>query len=84
MIANGLAVKRECDINRYKPEVDKDFVVVDTEVGNQLFDTPKWDKFDNNHFALRRRLVQIFLKVTNKLICSMRAGRRLTKIKYWI
>ncbi len=83
-IEDGKALLRECDINRYKPEVDKDFVVVDTSIGKELHDQPKWDKFDNNHFALRRRLVQIFLKVTNKLICSMRAGRRLTKIKYWI
>jgi len=84
LIENNLLVKRDCDVNRYKSEIDRDFVVVDTDIAKDLHETPKWDKFDNNHFALRRRLVQIFLKVTNKLICSMRAGRRLTKIKYWI
>lgn len=33
---------------------------------------------------MRRRLVVIFLKVTNKLISRLRAGKRLTKIKSWI
>lgn len=33
---------------------------------------------------MRRRLVNIFLKVSNKLICRLRAGKRLTKLKYWI
>jgi hypothetical protein len=30
---------------------------------------------------MRRRLVGIFLKVSNKLITRMRAGKRLAKIK---
>ena len=46
-----------------------------------LSEKPKWDAFENNHFAMRRRLVGIFLKVSNKLITRMRAGKRLTKIK---
>lgn len=56
-----------------------DRVVVDTDIS--LIDQPKWDAFENNHFAMRRRLVQIFLKVSNKLITRMRAGKRLQKIK---
>jgi hypothetical protein len=46
-----------------------------------LKDKPKWDAFDNNHFSMRKRLVEIFLKACNKLITRMRAGKRLTKIK---
>ena len=33
---------------------------------------------------MRRRLVQIFLKVANLFISRLRAGKRLTKIKNWI
>ena len=42
---------------------------------------PKWDNFENNHFAMRRRLVGIWLKATNLLITRNRAGKRLNKIK---
>ncbi len=70
---------READISRFAPSIDKDRVVVDTDT--DLLDKPKWDAFENNHFAMRRRLVGIFLKVSNKLITRMRAGKRLTKIK---
>jgi hypothetical protein len=70
---------RERDIQRYTPAIDEDRVVADTDL--QLVDRPKWDAFENNHFAMRRRLVNIFLKVSNKLITRMRAGKRLTKIK---
>jgi len=42
---------------------------------------PKWDVFENNHFAMRKRLVGIFLKVANKLITRIRAGKRLKAIK---
>jgi hypothetical protein len=70
---------READISRFAPAIDKDRVVVDTDT--DLLDKPKWDAFENNHFAMRRRLVGIFLKVSNKLITRMRAGKRLTKIK---
>ena len=38
--------------------------------------------YENNHFAMRKRLVGIFLKVTNKMIIRMRAGKRLKKIKH--
>ena len=33
---------------------------------------------------MRLRLVNIFLRVSNKLIARLRAGKRLTKLKYWI
>jgi hypothetical protein len=33
---------------------------------------------------MRKRLVNIFLRVSNKLICRLRAGKRLTKLKHWI
>jgi hypothetical protein len=42
---------------------------------------PKWDVYENNHFAMRKRLVAIFLKVANKQITRMRAGKRLKKIR---
>tara|TARA_B100000780_G_scaffold105642_1_gene73969 strand:+ start:79 stop:234 length:156 start_codon:yes stop_codon:yes gene_type:complete len=42
---------------------------------------PKWDIYENNHFAMRKRLVTIFLKVANKLIIRMRAGKRLKSLK---
>jgi len=67
------------DVHRFKVEVDKDKVVIPTNL--DLFERPKWDAFENNHFAMRRRLVQIFLKVSNKLIIRMRAGKNLMKIK---
>jgi hypothetical protein len=70
---------REKDISRYAPLIDDDRVVVDVNI--DLSEKPKWDTFENNHFAMRRRLVGIFLKVSNRLITRMRAGKRLAKIK---
>jgi len=70
---------RERDIKRYQPTLDEDRVVVDTNI--DLTDKPKWDAFENNHFAMRRRLVFIFLKNSNKLITRMRAEKRLVKIR---
>lgn len=70
---------RDKDINRHTPSIDEDRVVADTDL--DLTEKPKWDSFENNHFAMRRRLVNIFLKISNKLITRMRAGKRLTKIK---
>lgn len=70
---------RERDIMRFAPTIDEDRVVADSHL--ELVEKPKWDAFENNHFAMRRRLVGIFLKVSNKLITRMRAGKRLTKIK---
>ena len=53
--------------------------MVDTDL--ELHDKPKWDAFENNHFAMRRRLVGIFLRASNKLITRLRAGKRLKKIR---
>jgi hypothetical protein len=58
--------------------------VVDTSAINEIVAKPKWDAFENNHFAMRRRLVAIFLRVSNKLISRLRAGRRLKKLRTWI
>jgi len=73
------AEMRARDIARFAPNIDADKVVVDTNL--ELVDKPKWDAFENNHFAMRRRLVGIFLRASNKLITRMRADKRLRKIK---
>ena len=54
-------------------------MAVDTNI--ELKERPKWDAFENNHFAMRRRLVHLFLKNANKLITRMRAEKRLVKIR---
>ena len=59
--------------------VDDDRVAVPTDL--DLKEQPKWDAFENNHFAMRRRLVALFLKASNKLITRMRAAKRLDKIR---
>ena len=64
---------------RFTAENNNDKVVVPTNV--DITERPKWDVYENNHFAMRKRLVSIFLKVANKLIIRMRAGKRLMKIK---
>ena len=71
---------RNRDVSRFGPAYDQDRVVVDIDV--KLQNPPKWDNFENNHFAMRRRLVGIWLKAANLLIIRNRAGKRLTKIKY--
>jgi len=78
------AEMRDRDCTRFGTVVDSDKVVVDTSAGTDIAAKPRWDAFENNHFAMRRRLVAIFLKVTNKLISRMRAGKRLEKIRRWI
>jgi len=75
---------RHRDLTRFVHEIDSDKVVVDITAKNDIVAQPKWDAFENNHFAMRRRLVGIFLRVTSKLIMRLRAGKRLKKIKYWI
>lgn len=75
---------RQNDQNRFTTEVDSDKVVVDINANKDILARPKWDAFENNHFAMRRRLVAIFLKVANLFISRLRAGKRLTKIKSWI
>jgi hypothetical protein len=75
---------RHEDCHRFATTTDSDMVVVDTTAYRDIANKPKWDQFENNHFAMRRRLVGIFLRVSNKLISRLRAGKRLTKIKNWI
>lgn len=75
---------RTQDCQRFQTEFDSDKVVVETSVYGELEQKPKWDAFENNHFAMRRRLVSIFLRNANKLICRLRAGRRLSKLRKWI
>lgn len=70
---------RDKDVNRFAAEVNLDKVIVPTKV--EITEGPKWDVYENNHFAMRKRLVGIFLKVANKQIIRMRAGKRLMKIK---
>lgn len=64
--------------------IDQDKVVVDVNANVDIVSKPKWDAFENNHFAMRRRLVFIFLKVASMFIIRFRAGKRLTKLKQWI
>jgi hypothetical protein len=75
---------REQDCTRFGTELDSDKVLVDTSAITDIVTKPKWDAFENNHFAMRRRLVGIFLRVSNKLISRLRAGRRLKKLRTWI
>lgn len=57
---------REKDVGRFMTESDLDRVVVDSNI--DLQQKPRWDAFENNHFAMRRRLVHLFLKAANKQI----------------
>ena len=75
---------RDTDCHRFETQVNQDKVVVNTTTQGDITAKPKWDAFENNHFAMRRRLVSIFLRVSNKLICRIRAGNRLKKIWKWI
>jgi hypothetical protein len=79
-IADVREFMRDADVRRFKHTYDSDRVVVETNV--KLPDQPRWDSFENNHFAMRRRLVGIWLRATNLLIIRNRAGKRLQKIKW--
>lgn len=79
-IENKLENMRNEDCNRFATEINRDKVVVPVDL--KIDSQPKWDVFENNHFAMRKRLVSIFLKVANKLITRQRAGKRLKKIKH--
>lgn len=75
---------RHRDCNRFTTVTNEDKVVVPVTALKDITSKPKWDAFQNNHFAMRKRLVNIFLRVSNKLISRLRAGKRLTKLKNWI
>lgn len=78
-VTDKLNQMRTKDVHRFTTEINTDKVVVPTDV--DISAQPKWDVFENNHFAMRKRLVDIFLKVANKQIIRMRAGKRLAKLK---
>jgi len=84
LIAKKMAEMRSQDVTRFATQYDSDKVLVNTTVAKEIAAKPKWDVFENNHFAMRRRLVNIFLRVANKVMIRLRAGRRLTKIRNWI
>ena len=65
-ISQTEANMREKDIGRFQAACNEDKVVVPTKI--EITEVPKWDVYENNHFAMRKRLVSIFLKVANKLI----------------
>ena len=75
---------RHEDCSRFVTETDRDKVVVATTALHKIVAKPNWDSFENNHFAMRRRLVSIFLRVGNKVMNRLRAGRRLKKLQTWI
>lgn len=50
-------------------------------VTQELEQKPNWDEFQNSHTAMRKRTRDIFLKLANKLMTRLRAGRRLQRIK---
>lgn len=65
------------DCSRFSIEVNRDQVVVDKKTVSAIAAKPRWDAFTNSHFAIRRRIVGIFLRATNKVIIRLRAGKRL-------
>jgi len=79
-IAEVREFMRDTDVRRFRHAFDSDRVIVETTV--DLPEKPRWDSFENNHFAMRRRLVGIWLRATNLLITRTRAGKRLQKIKW--
>ena len=63
------------DLGRFETHYNKDKAVVDTDLPMQI--EPNWDVYKNDHFALRKRCLDMFLKNVNQLITRHRAGRRL-------
>lgn len=54
-IENRKDKMREEDLKRFSTEVNNDKVVVPTDIDLVTF--PKWDVYENDHFAMRKRLV---------------------------
>jgi hypothetical protein len=54
------------DVGRFSTEINADKVVIPTKL--EMTSQPVWDVYENSQFAMRKRLVDIFLKVANKLI----------------
>eukprot|EP00347_Sterkiella_histriomuscorum_P018462 403345428 len=70
--------KRLEDLERDK--YSKFFQCIGDPPANEEY-RPRWEALETNFFHMRRRLVAVFLKASNRLIIRMRAGKRLTKIK---
>jgi hypothetical protein len=70
------------DVGRFSTEVNADKVVV--PVKNELTSQPRWDVYSNSHFAMRKRMAEVFLKNANKMIIRQRAAKRLACIKAWL
>ena len=65
-IVNKQEDMRLNDVTRFSTEINADKVVVPTKL--DMTSQPVWDVYENSQFAMRKRLVDIFLKVANKLI----------------
>ena len=63
---------RERDCHRFSTQINADNVVVPAH--NLIESQPLWDEHRNNHFTMKRRLLNIFLKVANRMIMRRRAG----------
>ena len=81
-IQDGLDHMRDRDVARFTTQVDTDKPVI--PVKNEIVSQPKWDVYSNHQTAMRKRLNDIFLKVANKVIIRIRAGRHLTCIRNWL
>lgn len=73
---------RWVDVGRFTTEVDRDRVCIPTK--NEIVSQPRWDVYVNHQTAMKKRLGDIFLKVSNKVIIRQRAARRIKAIKSWL
>jgi hypothetical protein len=64
---------------KYITEADTDRVIVDTNLPMEL--KPQLDLYQNNHFELRKRCLNLMLKYINQMVIRQRAGKRLMQIK---
>jgi len=67
------------DNTRYTTETDTDMVIVDTDLPMEL--QPQLDLYQNNHFELRKRCLDLMLKYINQMVIRQRAGKRLMQLK---
>ena len=72
------------DVSRFEPEFNKDFVVLEQTIVDQITATPAWNKLKNNPFTSRRRMMGILLRAATKVLVRYRAAKRLKKIKDWV
>jgi len=75
---------RKLDCHRFKPEYDREPVLVERTEVDQIVATPKWNKLVNSHFALSRVLINTFTRVSNVVLVRNRAEKRLNQIKAFI